>query len=159
MIEHIVLHRISPPNYPATFPGVVAFFEEVMKWRHPAYHIVIDTNGHPHQWQSLDGPTNHAGPRWRSNCISIAHIGDFRTQRPSQIIWDASIGIVSNLRWCESLPVSAVLSHQELVKDEKVWRCPGKFWGMKRYREELSGIEPLGDVVSPVDRRKLMGWV
>lgn len=72
-IDYIVLH-CTATHQSATVEGIKKYWREVLKWRNPGYHYLIDTAGKRHILQSITEPTN--GVRgYNSRSIHISYIG------------------------------------------------------------------------------------
>jgi len=175
-IDLIAIHRISVESmgYPNTPRGIRDYFERVEGWKHPAYTAVLSDAWKRWQWAPIRGVTNHAGSLWRSGVVSIAHVGDYRTEAPSAALWRLSVETVAGLAWALDLVperrvarqdriVYEVSSHEELARTEgRIWRCPGGAWPIYRYRAEVERersrlARDLPDVPRQ-ERLALLGW-
>ena len=153
--------------------GIRGFFEEVMGWRHPAYTAVLSTVWGRWQWADIGAATNHAGSTWARDCISVAHVGDWRAELPSLETWRQSVEEVGGLVWALGLVptrqlaraghiVREVSSHAELARAEgRDWRCPGAGWPIHRYRSEVwAEAQRLTSEIGPGGPEALgaLGW-
>ncbi|MFW6369173.1 MAG: N-acetylmuramoyl-L-alanine amidase [Myxococcota bacterium] len=176
VIDLVAIHRINvePMGFKNTPEGIRTYFEEVKRWKHPAYTAVLWPSGERWQWAPIGAPTNHAGGDWVTGCVSIAHVGDFREEAPCDALWRLSVRTVAELCWALDLVperrtarkgkvAHEVCGHSEIAAAEgRVWRCPGAAWPLHRYRAEVErGRTRLARDLPDVPREErlaLFGW-
>jgi N-acetylmuramoyl-L-alanine amidase len=72
-IDFIVIHCTATPQN-TTVQSILNYWKNILKWRSPGYHILIDTAGKLHQLSHFDKTTNGVkGHNARS--IHISYIG------------------------------------------------------------------------------------
>ena len=173
-IDLIAIHRIdvTEAGYPNTASGIHAYFRDVKRWTWPAYTAVLWSSTW-WQWAGVGEMTNHGGKNWTSGCVSLACVGDYRTEDPAPI-WRRAVETAAELCWALDLDpyssheragmrVPCVAGHSELATAEgRVWRCPGERWDMDRFRldvaAEIKRLRVDLPPVSPGERLQLLGW-
>lgn len=72
-IDYIVIHCTATPKN-TTVASIQNYWRNVLKWKSPGYHFLIDQSGVIHSLQHLDLPTNGV-KGFNSNSIHISYIG------------------------------------------------------------------------------------
>jgi N-acetylmuramoyl-L-alanine amidase len=76
-IDWVVLHCTATP-LDASVQSIQNYWRNVLKWKSPGYHIVIDRFGNRVQLQDFDKPSNGVAGH-NANSIHIATIGGLHT--------------------------------------------------------------------------------
>ena len=152
-ITHVVVHRIEVSQEDDSFDDtpeeIARFFGE-----HPIgvaatggampYALLVTAQGELIQTIALRFVCPHVRAHNRSS-IGVGVIGDFRRRSPSAPQRAALLGLLAALLQRFSLPISAVVAHDELTDashdPEKI--CPGSRLSVESLREELPDILPI----------------
>lgn len=139
----IVLHHSATTRGSAT--SFDAYHRQQRGWRSLGYHFVIG-NG----TDMPDGEVE-AGPRWRrqeagahanSNAynthgIGICLVGNFELAPPSETQLQAVVALCRELCARHGIPPARIFGHGEIRAGGSTV-CPGKFFPLKRVRNEVS---------------------
>lgn len=72
-IDFIVIHCTATPQT-TKVQSVLNYWKNVLKWRRPGYHFLIEANGNVVKLQDIDEPTNGVAG-FNRNSIHISYIG------------------------------------------------------------------------------------
>lgn len=134
-IDYLVVHCTATPQS-TTIESILQYWEKVLGWKNPGYHIVIEANGKINRITPLEkianGVKNH-----NSNSIHIAYIGgvdrnnkpiDNRTYSQKQSL----IYILRDL--LQKFPEAKILGHRDFSNVHKDCPC---FDAKKEYKNIL----------------------
>lgn len=77
-IKYIVLHCTASPQT-QTVQAILAYWKNVLGWKTPGYHHLIEPNGTVHDLVPIDKPSNGVAG-YNSNSIHISYIGGVSTK-------------------------------------------------------------------------------
>lgn len=122
-IKYIVLH-CSATSQNATIDGIQRYWRNVMGWKSPGYHWIIDKQGNTHQLANDEAVTNGV-KGYNQESIHISYIGgvdaenrpmDNRT--PAQVM--AMFTLIYNYK--KKFPNAEILGHRDFPNVKKA--CP-----------------------------------
>lgn len=145
-IEGIIIHRISPAlglnalELTKSFMQTNKYEAGYYTGGRMPYTFVCTLDGIVEQAKSLLIVTPHA-KKYNRTHLGIAVIGDFRLHHPLKLQWKSTLllckALFDTLGW--PLPV---YGHTELAgaSGDQQKECPGQFWPMDQFRDELSQL-------------------
>lgn len=72
-IKYIVIHCTATPQT-ATIASIKKYWKDVLKWKSPGYHFIVEPNGNVTQLSELSKPTNGVAG-YNASSIHISYIG------------------------------------------------------------------------------------
>jgi hypothetical protein len=165
-IEGIMMHRCGVNLKSGVVLGYDAqaicdaFLGRDPKWaevstatgRQNAYTFFVGGNLGPAQfdgrtWQTLDlDEVGHHGLRFSYTHLGVTAIGDFRVKPPSELQWQATIKLVTELCLLLGVPSRRVVGHGEVPHAHRGGKapgepgaCPGDFRSMDAFRAQVRG--------------------
>jgi N-acetylmuramoyl-L-alanine amidase len=131
-INNIVIHCTATPQT-TTVQSIQNHWQNVLKWRNPGYHLLIERDGKINELATFDVVTNGVAGN-NANSIHISYIGgvdannrpiDNRTQAQKEAILKC---IAKALRYA---PNARILGHRDFPRVAKA--CPS-FDAIKEYQ-------------------------
>ncbi|MDZ4344259.1 MAG: peptidoglycan recognition family protein [Candidatus Binatia bacterium] len=89
----------------------------------------------------------HALGGFNKEYIGLCVIGNFDLAAPRDEIWKKTLEVTRELMAAFNIPISHVIGHRETYDKMDVPRqktCPGKYWSMEGFREDL--VKPVVEV-------------
>lgn len=122
-IKYIVIHCTATPA-DTKVTSIVNYWKNILKWKNPGYHIIVDKKGEIHQLADISKMTN--GVRgYNQESIHIAYIGgiDERGIPHDNKTKEQEITLLKQLIKFKTLyPAAEVLGHRDFPGVSKA--CP-----------------------------------
>lgn len=134
-IKYIVLHcTATSPD--ASIHSIMNYWRNVLKWKSPGYHYLIDKAGIAHNLQSIEKPSNGVAGynQWSIHISYVGGINDrgkpFDTRTKAQIA--TQIDLIKELQ--QKFPTAELLGHRDFPNVKKA--CPSfdvKTWAKSEF--------------------------
>lgn len=122
-ITHIVIHCTATAQT-ATVEAIQRYWREILEWRSPGYHVIIEPTGRAHELHPVEVPSN--GVRGHNaNSIHISYIGgiDERGKPIDNRTAVQRMQMASYIRkWKQDYPDAIVCGHRDFPNVAKA--CP-----------------------------------
>lgn len=139
-IKHIVLHTTATPQS-ATVPAILRYWREVLGWRSPGYHYIIDAAGKVHDIWPVEKISNGVAG-FNKNSVHVSYIGGVNARRKAvdnrtkaQVA--SMIEVVTMLT--ERFPEAEVLGHRDFPNVKKSCPCfdARKWWASVKKQKDV----------------------
>ena len=134
-ITHIVIH-CSATRQTATVQSIQNHWRNVLKWRNPGYHVLIEANGTIHRLAPDSAICNGVAGHNQTS-LHVSYIGgvdsrnrpvDNRTPQQK----DSLLKVITE--WKQKYPNALILGHRDFLKKGVNWKdCPS-FDAKKEYQ-------------------------
>lgn len=122
-IKHIVLH-CTATRQSATVKSITNYWENILGWKNPGYHFLIEKDGKIHNLQPIEYIAYGVGG-YNQNSIHISYIGGvdddgkaFDNRTPKQIL--SQLKLIIEMK--ERFPDAEILGHRDFPNVNK--ECP-----------------------------------
>ena len=126
VIDRIFIHCCACPQN-TTIESIQKYWKNILKWKNPGYHYIIEANGNVVQLFNEYNPTNGVAG-FNANSIHVSYIGgvdvngkavDNRTPAQVNAMWK----LIMTLK--KKYPNADVLGHRDVLKRGVNWKdCP-----------------------------------
>lgn len=123
-VNYIVIHCTATPQT-TTIDSIQRYWRNVLKWRNPGYHKIVEPSGKVVELLGDEGVSNGVAG-YNSQSINISYIGgvdaagkpiDNRTEAQKEALWDLVI------HYKTKYPNAKVLGHRDFPKVAKACPC------------------------------------
>jgi N-acetylmuramoyl-L-alanine amidase len=117
-IKHIVIHCTATPQT-ATVASIQRYWREVLKWKSPGYHRLIESKGLKHRLAPDEAICNGVAG-FNKNSLHVSYIGgvdgngkpiDNRTELQKSALYE-----IVHI-WAEKYPDAKIMGHRDFSRD------------------------------------------
>ena len=117
-IKHIVIHCTATPQT-ATVAGIQRYWREVLKWKSPGYHVIIDKDGFMNRL-AFDEQICNGVAGFNKNSLHVSYIGGVDANgKPIDNRTDAQKETLLYMvkRWAAKYPAAKIMGHRDFSRD------------------------------------------
>lgn len=132
-IKYLFVHCTATPQ-DATPENISKYWKEVLGWKSPGYHILIDKNGQKHKMLGDDFVSNGVGGDFNKYGLHVSWIGGDKNDNRTEAQKNALIEVLTE--WKQKYPNAEILGHRDAwfkYKYEKARKACPRFDAIVEY--------------------------
>ncbi len=117
-IKYIVIHCTATPQS-ATVASIQRYWREVLKWRSPGYHVLIETDGYIHRLAPDEAICNGVAG-FNKNSLHVSYIGGVDQKgKPidNRTDWQRDEMEAVIRGWAAKHPTAKIMGHRDFSRD------------------------------------------
>lgn len=134
-IKYLVVHCTASPQTQKP-KDILSYWKNVMHWKDPGYHVLVEADGSSHELQPIESPSNGV-KGYNRNSLHISYIGGVdKNGKAIDNRTDAQKATILNYlsKWKKTFPKAKIQGHRDFSPDkngngrvdpwERIKECP-----------------------------------